>query len=311
MSEPTPRDLLQNGGVLVPKLWPRAAHELELLDAQLSGSPPWPRESVPLGDHLLLGVAELVRDGEVGASYELQPSAAGIPFELALSAAVDDLRRLDGEALAPVDDGVLSGPWQDGAGAARITLVERFLGAQVRGAPVVFLPTPDLLLVTGSEDARGIGNAVEMAFEAFENDTHPLSGVPLILSNEGVWSTWKPPVSHPAYAMLMLLRTNDWMCHYPSQGDLLVRLGLRAAPIEIDESTGAPSSEWPSDGPMLLPATGLVRLGRSGVVVRWESVEHLLGRYLERTEHYPPRFRTTGFPTPAELAAVQQFDASY
>lgn len=302
--------LLTQGGVLVPKIWTRADHECALLGARVGRDPVLPREAVSLGEHLLLGVAELVSDGVVAQSWELQPSQAGVPLDEALAAAVKSIDDLTLEPFDPIDEGVFSGPWLDGAGSARIVLTDRFLGAPVVGDPVVFLPTPDLVVVTGSEDVRGIDVAVTMAWDALEQDPQPLTGIPLILSKKGVWSTWKPAVTHKCHRMLSALRTRDWMSFNTAQSDLLVQLGEHPAKVTTDEKD-AEVSEWPEAEQVLLLETGLVRIGRKGPTVRWESVQHVLSRLLERTELYPPRSRTRGFPTSSEIAAVQDYDASY
>ena len=59
-------------GLVVPKVWSRAAYDLELLRDRANGTTSWKREALPLGKPFLLGVAVLLK------SRGLRPSAVSM-----------------------------------------------------------------------------------------------------------------------------------------------------------------------------------------------------------------------------------------
>ncbi len=61
----------------------------------------------------------------------------------------------------------------------------------VKGKPVVFVPARNVLLITGSDDKKGLKNASEMARNFHQNYGYQISPHPMMLKN-GKWQRFKP-----------------------------------------------------------------------------------------------------------------------
>jgi uncharacterized protein YtpQ (UPF0354 family) len=116
----------------------------------------WPYR--PLGQHLGIG---LVYDLPSSMMQIQQHSLDQwqVPFEDAYEVACENLQELTKHVLEQEAQGVWSSPWRDNYDPSRMLLLDYIRHHEIVGDPVVMVPNRDTLLLTGSKDAKGLGQA--------------------------------------------------------------------------------------------------------------------------------------------------------
>lgn len=248
----------------------------------------------------------------------------GLSFEQALSRARENLWQISNEDFVEESPGVFASPWEDSHDAARLFLHDLVWQLDVRGAHVAAVPNCGVLIVTGDRDERGLARLAELTQQVLEQDSRPMTGIPVRLENHA-WEPFHPPPGHPAYAAFRYLYLLSQQKNYDQQQALLDAWCQKAGEdvhvagynLAVDEETDEifSYSTWASGVEALLPRVNRIALGRreekeaSGFrligMVEWERLAEVAGHRLRQKDGlYPARFRVAGFPSKEELRAV-------
>jgi len=243
----------------------------------------------------------------------------GVSLDEALAVAVSNLREATQDAFDEIVPGLYLGRWNDGYDTSRVLLPDVLQRAAIKGRPVFMIPTRDILMVTGDKDEAGIRHMVEVSFKAMESGRAVSSQVytyddqrivPFISQDEAL-------TARMASLEHMLLQGNYHaqkeqldILHDEQKIDVFVATYTL---FELKDSHGKTFSlcSWTETVDTLLPKTdrvALVQIQPDGTaqtqVVEWAELEAKLGDLLAPASLYPARYRTLGFPTPAQLSQL-------
>ncbi len=245
----------------------------------------------------------------------------GVTLADGLSAARDNLWRISNETWQDAGQGVWVSPWQDSHDASRLFLHDLLWQLEVQGDHVALLPSRDVLIVTGSDNAEGLSHAAALARQVLENEARPMSGVALRL-NDRTWERFLPRDDHPAYVELANLAAESVGQLYSEQKQLLDQAKTVDTPLIVAGFMGTqrPSdnkletfSIWPREVATLLPRTDRVvfmqtdEQGEGQVLgaAPWQRVVEVIGDLMRReAELAPPRWRVESFPSESQLDAL-------
>ncbi|MDD1015485.1 hypothetical protein [Pseudomonas rubra] len=248
----------------------------------------------------------------------------GISLEQALAIALDNLRDASPDAFEPILPGVYQGAWKDGYDTSRVLLPDVLQRLPLKGQPVFMMPSRDVLMVTGDNDAEGLRQMVELSFHALENGRAQSSQIYTYQDRQIV-----PFQVQDANLQARLGDLQRLLRHgiYSSQKEFLEQIH-EAHPEDIFIAThklygngdhhGSSFSiaAWTQGVPTSLPKTDrviFVQPQQDGTaitqVVAWPEVESLLADLLAPDgDLYPPRYRTLGFPGTEQLARMTPMD---
>ena len=203
----------------------------------------------------------------------------------------------------------------DGYDSSRLILLELIRQFQVKGDYIAMAPGREMLIVAGSEDRLGLEAMTTLANKAFEQP-RSVSGIALRLDGDD-WISWMPEAIHPLYDEFRLLRIRTYAQDYSEQKELLDALhrktgqDLLVASFSVmqHKETGHPTSYciWTKGTHSLLPKTERVVFGgedQPTAIAPWEKVEEITGHLMTPMGMYPERYRVEEFPTPEQLAAM-------
>lgn len=247
----------------------------------------------------------------------------GIRLEEGIAIALTNLRDSTADRFIQRAAGVFQGAWDDGYDTSRILLPDVLERLPLKGRPVFMIPTRELLLVTGDRDGQGLASLVELSLEAMEKG-RILSADLYCYENAKVvpYRVHNPLLK----ARLERLRKLYTQSEYDAQKqaldlmnednavDLFVANYLLFASPQDPEQVFSLGT-WTRGVDTLLPVTDRLMLvrpeGDSGNaqtrMVAWDQALELLGDYLEPVPgHYPPRYRTLGFPEPSRAELLDE-----
>lgn len=243
----------------------------------------------------------------------------GISMDEALTIAQDNLRASTAEAFEEIVPGLYIGRWNDGYEVSRALLPDVLQRAPIKGQPVFMIPTNDVLLVAGDRDEPALRQMVELSFKAQESG-RAVSSQMFTYQDQRVVA-----FKSTDEALLARLATLDHLLlqgAYHAQKELLDKIHEERSEdlfvasymlYELADSGGRTFSmcSWTQTVDSLLPRTdrvALVELGPDGVsntrLVEWAELEGKAGTLLEQVSLYPPRYRTLGFPSKAQLGQM-------
>ncbi|GIW81991.1 MAG: hypothetical protein KatS3mg105_3798 [Gemmatales bacterium] len=153
-----------------------------------------------------LGVA-LVYDLPSAMTYVQKHTLASwqTTFEVAFAVARQNLAGITQQRLSQVVPGVWASPWKDNYDASRMLLTDYVRQHDVKGDPVVMVPNRDMLLLTGSEDDKGLGIMAEIAESAVDHPRY-LCGMVYRLDANDRWQAFIPDANHPHSNTFRLLQ---------------------------------------------------------------------------------------------------------
>ncbi|WP_273820942.1 DUF1444 family protein [Pseudomonas asplenii] len=240
----------------------------------------------------------------------------GVTFDEALSSAVQNLRETTPEAFEPIIPGLYLGRWGDGYDISRVLLPDVLQRAPIKGRPVFMIPTNDVLMVTGDKDEQGMAQMVEVSFKAMENGRAVSSQiytyqeqdiVPFQAGNEALkarLATLEHLLLQGTYHSQKELLDK---IHEEQQEDVFVASYMLYQRSEDDSRTFSMCS-WTQSVDSLLPQTDRVVLvepqedgSARTQVFAWDELVPRVATLLTPASVYPPRYRTTGFPTSEQL----------
>jgi hypothetical protein len=245
----------------------------------------------------------------------------GLSFEDGLAIAKENLWRRSNEQWQQVAKGLYLSPWRDTHDVARIYLHDLIWQLPVEGEHVAIAPNRVTLIVTGSEDERGLLAAAQLAEKAFEFD-RIVSGITFKLQGNR-WIPWLPDGAHPAYWPLKKLGLRIRAMDYAEQKKMLdadnekagidqfiPKFGIRqredgswftlATWTDGVDDALLPEAEWIALSRFISEAEGAKVLG----FVEFSELKAIAGELMAATEHYPPRYHTRAFPSAEQLARM-------
>lgn len=313
---PTYREAQPN---LLPRVRERAYHSLTALQAEVAGLAPFNFCFQPLCDHL--GV-ELVYDLPDSIAIISQDTLDGwgVGFRLGLDVACRNLAEHSGGRFDRHAAGVYVSPWKDNHDASRLILIELLRELPVKGDHVAMVPNRDTLIITGSEDVKGLATMAELTEQAM-SEPRFMTGIPVKLQ----WDRWVPhrlDPGHPLSPRFDLLRLETTARDYAEQKNLLERLRQKTGEdVYVAEFNAVQNREtgklrsycvWSKDVVTLLPRTDQVcfyaddrpeetRIAASGP---WSRVRDIVGDRMVQKFSYPERYLVETFPTEEQLARI-------
>jgi hypothetical protein len=265
----------------------------------------------PLGSHLYESLVIETENALIPVPIDLL-NHWGITASEATKAARDRLEEITA-AFAELEDGVCCANSGDGFDSSRILLVKRWHDGV--GDPIATVPNRDSLFLAGSEDKNALRALFGLTEKATEEDSRPLSPLPLRLV-DGEWKDWTPPKNHVLRRQYDELELPFLGQLYSEQKELLDILLEDQAIFVADFSTlkikglGIYDSfcGWRQNVDSLLPKTQLILFEVDGTVVasgEWDFVADIVGDLMVADEsYYPVRYRVKNFPSQEQLAAI-------
>ena len=248
-----------------------------------------------------------------------------LTLDQALAIAHENLRDATTEGWEEVVPGVFRGTWSDGYHPSRALLPDVLERAPVKGRPVFMIPTRDILLVTGDRDEDGVLAMTELSHQAFESSGRWVSALAFTYDDEGrpvTFSAPSPEHRRRQLDLIRLLRNEEYAEQKKSLEALHEQRGrdvFVASYFLRDQGDGMHTvswSAWTEGVEALLPKTDRLVLDKAGrqdgedlLIVDWDASFPLIGHLLtEEHGHYPPRFRTQGFPDSTVIAQLRSIE---
>jgi hypothetical protein len=233
-----------------------------------------------------------------------------------------NLRERSQEPFRQIAPGLWAAPWGDGHDAARLLLDDLIATLPVTGDQVVMVPASTVLMIAGSEDPQALNLMTEVARDAVQ-DPRSITGIAFRRNASG-WRPWLPPVGTPAYDKLYFLALQSRANAYTQQKELLdawyeylgqKQFVARFSAFRTEAGDIYTCTPWTEGVDGMIPRTDRIDFVRmvgedpsAGEAEIWpakfEMALEIVGRLMERTEERPERWKTTGFPTPLELAEM-------
>jgi hypothetical protein len=307
---------------LLPGVRARSTFELTplRLRAQGDGETVWPYRV--LAGHLGVGVVYDLPESMSQVQQE-RLDKWGITLDEALATAGDNLRRVSGGDFEQPAPGVWLSPWRDNYDASRLVLPDLLARYEVRGDLVAAVPNRDVLILTGSEDEAGLRFLFAQIEEHMEKP-RPLSALPVRLDGQ-TWLPYRPDPDGELFQRFRLLHLKSLGQDYADQAEALKALHEKTvedvfvASFSGVQRGGAVLSYcvWSEGVESLLPRTDEVFFvrptegGEGKVAARgnWDRVMQVVGDLARPCGLYPERYRVRDFPTPAQLAEINDPDA--
>lgn len=306
----------------VPESWAEAAPQLktavrdriyvELIQLRTQGSKVVSR---PLADDL---VETVVFDGPDTMLYVSDEHLGkwGKTADEALSRARANLMTASNTRFTAVTPGVWESPWADNFDTSRAALFDVIRKLKVKGEPVLFLPHRDHLIVTGSDDSRGLEAAIDLVDERLELP-RANTGRGWKLTARGL-EPWVPEDGSRA----AFLRADAVRSDYNEQKSALearfdadgtdVFVGT-VLEVEDDDEGVHQYCVWTKGAQTLMPRAEYVVFvdldkpegKRVVAAARWEDVlSRMKDNVTESDEYWPRRYRVEGFPDARTLRSL-------
>lgn len=241
----------------------------------------------------------------------------GVSAEDCLPVALDNLRDRSVSQFEQVLPGVFVGAWDDAFDTSRLLFPDLVHQLDLGADPVMMIPTRARLIATSAGNLAGQLAMVELALRYAAEEGRQIST--LMYRFHGGRAVQYQPAEKVA-AELRLLQLKTCASDYSSQKELLDRLHDRkgidiyVAACELMRAADGSlvtMSVWTEDVPTLLPKSDLVVLNRFDeigdpvemVAVGWDELASKTGALVALEPSYPPRYRTTDFPS-RELCAT-------
>jgi len=248
----------------------------------------------------------------------------GIDEDTAFAAARDNLWSVSNDDFLQPQPGVYVSPWRDNWDASRLYLHDLIWQLKVKGLPVAAVPSRDVLIVTGSEDAEGLLALASLAEETINNDPRPSTPAPFILE-DGAWRRFDAPADHPAASAIDRLNLIARVRDYEEQKEILNALHesdgtdvfVASCMVAERESTGQlfTYSVWSRGVLTQLPMTDFLAFNADpggkddeSIMVPWSQACAIAGDLMEPVDVYPPRLLVESFPDQQQLQKLRDLD---
>ncbi|MES2352170.1 MAG: hypothetical protein V4641_31770 [Pseudomonadota bacterium] len=245
----------------------------------------------------------------------------GVSFDVALAAALDNLRDMTVANFVPAAPGVLVAAWDDSYEASRILLADMFFRLEVGGDPIVMMPTRNRLLVASSNNSAALLAMLALSRGYASDEGRVISA--LMYRFEQGKAVEYLPADAEVRGQLEQLKKIYLADDYASQKQLLDKayerdaIDVFVATCQLVQKTDTGRlisyGVWTEGVDTLLPQVDLVALVRpdddsetgegSPKLVAWDDLRASIHELAHSEEGYPARYRLKNFPS------REQFDA--
>lgn len=243
----------------------------------------------------------------------------GVSFDVALAAAIDNLRDITVSHFVQIAPGVHVGAWDDAYETSRILFADIFYQLQVGGEPLVMMPTRNRLLVASANDRDAQLRMLTLAHEMAEEGRIVSALMYRFEHGKAVEHT---PDDAEVLASLEELKRSYLADDYASQKTLLDEQFDRdgtdvfVASYQLlrkqDDGRTISYGVWTESVDTLLPEVELVALSSGGAdgaaaetkLVAWAELRAEVKELRLSEEGYPARYRLKTFPDKALIARL-------
>lgn len=304
---------------LLPVIRSRFYLESIILQARARGNEPLEVPQQVVGEHLALSlVYDLPSAMRTIGQRDLD--AWKVSFFHASEAARQNLEQMGEISFASLDGHVYASATGDNYDASRLIMLDLIRKFDVEGDHIAMVPNRDTLLVTGSEDARGLEIMAKIAEESTQKP-RPISTIALRLEGDE-WMPWLPPSSFAVYDKFHELRLQTLGMEYNDQKGMLDEIhNVTGEDVFVAQFSAIGKKNtcrvtsycvWSEGVDTLLPQTDSIFFFRPGSEKEgelvaggsWEHVQQVVGDLMEPAGFYPERYRVRSFPTSEQLAAI-------
>ncbi len=132
-----------------------------------------------------------------------------LDFDKAFNYAIQNLEAINEAEFEEIFDGVWRSPWKDGYDPSRILCgIYITKNLNIKGDPVIFIPHREVLIITGSEDIKGMDKAIEFC-EEYHNLNRSITSIPFTMHEreDGNYSldVFTVPEEHSLYKKISFL----------------------------------------------------------------------------------------------------------
>lgn len=308
-----PASLADARANLLPILRNRAMPEFMRLDRLADSDDPGDvLAALPFSEDTVLMLAH---DGE----HALQTLGAeilkewSVNIEDCLPIALDNLRERSVSRFEQVAPGVFVGTWSDSYDTSRLLLPDLVYQLDLGGEPVMMIPTRGCLLATSANNLAGMLLMVDLAQRFGDEEARQVSTLMYRFEN-GRPVQYVPDEEVAAALKPMQLKTIafDYRLQKERIDKFHERKGIDMYVADCELMRGPDGnlvtmSVWTEDVATLLPKTDMVvlnRLDAAGqplgmLAVHWDELASKTGALVLFDSSYPPRYRTTDFPSTA------------
>lgn len=269
----------------------------------------------PLADDL---VEVVVFDGPDTMSYlnDTHAKQWGKTADQIFAKGRENLAALSTERFTAIAPGVWESPWADNFDTGRAALFEVIRKLKVKGEPVLFLPQRDHLIVTGSNDARGLARAIEAVDERLELP-RANSGRGWKLTSAGL-EPWVPEEGSRGAFLRADATRNDYNEQKGALDDKFDERGgdvFVATVLEVEDDDNGVHTYcvWTKGAQTLLPRAEYVVFvdldkpegKRVVAAASWDDVMTRLGSQVTAEESWwPRRYRVSTYPDVKTIKAL-------
>jgi len=241
----------------------------------------------------------------------------GRDFGACLAAAVDNLRDLGAGKFRKLSPGLFTSTWGDSYDASRALLTDIFSRLEVRGDPVIALPSTNQVLVAGSQDEKALEGLAVAAMEGLSAAPRQLSAMLLRLEG-GRWTPFRLPgpagerLEGARYALLQRDANDQKRIleeHYKKTGqDIFV------AQYTVFQAKGSGRSM--SGAVLTIGAVSTIPVAERMFIVNpqtkevldvpWEKAVEILGSKLRAEAMFPPRVFVESQPDEEEIRKLRE-----
>ncbi|MBS0271540.1 MAG: hypothetical protein JSR85_02700 [Proteobacteria bacterium] len=170
--------------------------------------------------------------------------AWGVDFDTAFNYAIQNLVAVNHEGYEEIHPGVWRSMWKDGYDPSRILDGEPLWDLEIEGDPVIFIPHREVLIITGSEDYKGLIHAIEFCKD-YHGLNRSISGFPFTLRarDDGRYELeiFSVEEDHPLYEKITELVQQT----YKNEGWELQEINLQEEEKEIQKKRELKNSLGP------------------------------------------------------------------
>jgi uncharacterized protein YtpQ (UPF0354 family) len=237
------------------------------------------------------------------------------PFDEVLAIATENLRARSPSRFERTDGGFFVSTYEDYYDASRLLLPELFQELPLRGDPVAIAITRSGIVVAGSDDHDALDAMAAFVEAQLEQETRPISYLPLILRQ----GTWRPcDTDGVNSAAFDRLRARQDLWDYKVQKELLdAQFEGTGRDVFVATLNGVRDggqirtwTTWTGAAATLLPeadAVAMVRKSGDQTIVRfWGDIQQQCGPLKAEPNMYPPRYLVEVGPSVASWEHISR-----
>lgn len=258
---------------------------------------PYNRAARPFCDTMLLMLA-LDSEHAIRILTDEQLAEFDISFDDALGIAIAHLNDCGEHKFGQLGDGTFVSTCGDSYDASRLLVPGLIEELPVKGNPVALVESRSALLVTGSDDPKGLEMIARYAIDDFPNNDRAVSLTPIELV-DGAWRVFKINEHHPLALRNLIQHQRGWS-YQVTREYLQEELGddvfVASAKFAQDEDGRAATlAAWAADTVTACPIVDAIMIQANGdlpeIMRSFADVMAVCGPFpIVETMPYPPRY---------------------